>query len=328
MSDPRIRDFEERDYEAYADLHNRVFTDYPESAAERRRHDELKDPKFLWRRWVWEEHGRILGTGFYGQEAWHYHPRKFFVEAVVDPEARRRGIGTALYDHVTAALEEKDPIGLLSFTNEDWPASRRFAAERGFEDGMRMQESRCDIRAFDPAGFTAELEQVKEQGVVMKSWAEIDGDEAEERKLYALGQQLLSDMPRVEPHVPPGFERWRKQALESPRFLPELYMIALDGDAYVGLSNFWACQVDGRVSTGLTGVLADYRRRGIATALKVRALSAARAAGFRSTLTWNAAENAGMLGINFRMGFEAAPTWIEMEKTLVADGDLVEARSA
>ena len=34
------------------------------------------------------------------------------------------------------------------------------------------------------------------------------------------------------------------------------------------------------------------------------------------TLTWNAEENAGMLGINTRLGFRAAATWIEMERAL------------
>ncbi len=317
MNDPRIRDFEERDYEAYTDLHNQVFADYPESAAERKRHDEHRDPKHLWRRWVWEEDGRILGSGHYGQESWHYHPRKFFVEAVVSPEFRGRGIGKALYDTVVAALAELEPIAYLCFTNEEWLESRRFAARRGFVDGMRMQESRFNFQAFDPGGFEADLEHAKTQGIVIRSWAEIEGGEEREREFYALTQQLLMDMPSVDPHDPPAFELWRKRMLQSPRFLPELNLVALDGEDLIGLSNFWRSQVPGQVGTGLTGVLTSHRRRGIATALKVRALSAARAAGFRSTITWNAAENAGMLGINTRLGFLPAKAWIEMEKVIV-----------
>ncbi|MCP5070622.1 MAG: GNAT family N-acetyltransferase [bacterium] len=328
MSDPRIHDFEERDYEAFADLHNIVFADYPETAAERKRHDDLKDPKHFWRRWVWEEEGRILGTGFYGQDSWHYHPRKYFVEAVVAPEARGRGIGAALYETVTAALAELKPIGYFCLTNEEWQASRRFAAKRGFGDGMRMQESRFAIQSFEPGDYSSDLEHAGEQGIVMRSWAEIDGNEAEERKFHALSQQLLADMPSTEPFDPSPFELWRKRALESPRFLPELNLLAIEGEEFVGMSNFWGSQVPGQIGTGLTGVLASHRRRGIATALKIRALSAARAAGFRSTITWNAAENAGMLGINNRLGFQPGPAWIEMEKALCAESEVKEARGA
>ena len=152
--------------------------------------------------------------------------------------------------------------------------------------------------------------------------------EAEERKFYAITQQLLADMPGAESYDPPPFELWRQRALESPRFLPELNMLAIEGEEYVGMSNFWGSQVPGQIGTGLTGVLASHRRRGIATALKIRALSAARAAGFRSTITWNAAENAGMLGINERLGFQPGPAWIEMESSLDAEVEREEARGA
>ena len=134
-----------------------------------------------------------------------------------------------------------------------------------------------------------------------------------------LVQQLLADMPRTEPHQKPPFELWQRRSLESPRFLPELNLVALDGDDYVGMSNFWRDLRPGHIGTGLTGVLASHRRRGLATALKVRALSAARAAGFKVTTTWNAAENAGMLGINRRLGFTARPAWMELELTLAAE---------
>lgn len=317
MSDPRIRDFTEGDYAAIIAVHNRVFVDYPETEEERRRQDALRESKFKWRRWLWEEDGRVLGVGLYLQEHWGYHPRKFTVEVVVDPDARRRGIGTSLYDRVVDAIGEFEPIMLRGMTCEAWPESVRFLESRGYAPGMRMEESRLDIQAFEPAAFGADLAVAKEQGIAIRSWAELEDHPERERKYYRLSQTLLADMPRTEPHVWPEFEVWRERSLKSPRFLPELNLIALDGDDFVGMSNFWGDQVPGRIGTGLTGVLASHRRRGIATALKVRALSAARAASYRSTLTWNAAENAGMLGINRRLGFEPKPAWIEFELDLM-----------
>lgn len=316
MSDPRIRDFAEADYPAYAAVHNSVFADYPESEEHLARNDSLRNPKYLWKRWVWEEESRVLGIGYYGQDSWNYHPRKFYVEVMVTPEARRRGIGAALYEHVVEAVAEHDPEKLFSLVNEKWDESMRFAVSRGFEDGMRLTESRFDFQTFDPKVFEADIEKVREQGIVIRSWAELEGDPELERELYAVAQQLLSDMPSTTPYDPPPFELWRERALESQYFLPELYLIALDGERMIGVSNFWGCEIKDRANTGLTGVLAEYRKRGIATALKIRAISSARAAGYRDTLTWNAEENAGMLGINTRLGFRAAATWIEMERAL------------
>jgi predicted N-acetyltransferase YhbS len=310
---PAIRDFTDADYEAWAELHNEVFPDYAESAEERRRSDSLREPQHRLRRWVCTEGGKLVATGEYRQDAWGYHPHKFFVEVVVAPGTRRRGLGTALYDTVVAALAEHAPILLRTMYREDWAASARFAAARGFAPGMRMEESVCDIVRFDPSAYAADLARAEAQGIAIRSLPELEGKPDFEPKLYALVQQLLSDMPRHEPHVAPPIELWRERILKSPRFLPELNLIALDGERFVGFSNFWRSTIPGRVGTGLSGVIAEYRRRGLATALKVRALGAAKAAGYRETRTWNAAENVGMLGINRRLGFTPLPAWLEME---------------
>ena len=314
-----IRDFTPADYDALCAVHNRVFPDFLEDAANLARQDELREERHKHRRWVWEEGGKLLAFAEYTQSNWGYHPRKFFVDVAVDPDARRRGIGTALYDHVVTAVAEHDPIMLRGMVREDWDVSLAFARARGYVDGIRMEESGCDIAAFRPADHAAALARAEEQGIRIRSFPELEDDPARDRKLYTLVQQLLADMPRTEPHQKPPFELWQRRSLESPRFLPELNLVALDGDDYVGMSNFWRDLRPGHIGTGLTGVLASHRRRGLATALKVRALSAARAAGFKVTTTWNAAENAGMLGINRRLGFTARPAWMELELTLAAE---------
>ncbi len=53
--------------------------------------------------------------------------------------------------------------------------------------------------------------------------------------------------------------------------------MAVDGDEYVGMSNLWDDRASDALYTGLTGVKRSHRRRGIATALKVRAIAYARA---------------------------------------------------
>jgi len=67
---------------------------------------------------------------------------------------------------------------------------------------------------------------------------------------------------------------------------------------------------------GLTGVLREYRGKGIAVALKLRVLDFARKNGFDSIRTFNASTNEGMLSINAKLGFKRDLAWITFEKNL------------
>jgi GNAT superfamily N-acetyltransferase len=72
----------------------------------------------------------------------------------------------------------------------------------------------------------------------------------------------------------------------------------------------------GIIYQGLTGVLRDYRGRGIAMALKVRTVRYARANGYREIRTWNDVRNRKMLRINDALGFAKQPASINYVKTL------------
>jgi hypothetical protein len=70
-----------------------------------------------------------------------------------------------------------------------------------------------------------------------------------------------------------------------------------------------------KLNTGLTGVLRSHRRRGIATALKVCAMSFARDYGAIEVDTDNE-ENNPMLQLNYQLGFRSLPAELTLHKTL------------
>lgn len=305
-----IRDFTPDDYEALAAVLNGVYADYPRTPAELRYEDEHRDSRCLLRRWLAEVDGRAVGAGHYAQFAETYDPHTFWVEADVLPSHRRQGIGGALYERVLAGLEPHAPRILRAETRDDWADGIRFMASRGFVEEMREWESRLNVAAFDPAPFAGAEERVRARGIEIKAVSELAGDPDRDRKLHALEWTLEQDVPDPATPTPTSLEHYVRNRIEMPTVLLDGWFVAIHDGRYVGMSALWASEASPDLETGLTGVLRDYRRQGIALALKLRAIAYAKARGAPSIKTWNEVANVGMLGINERLGFVRQPAWI------------------
>jgi GNAT superfamily N-acetyltransferase len=314
----RIRTFTSDDYPAMVAIYSTVFPDYADTVEQWRFNDERKEPRIRWNRYVAEDPatGEIVAFGNYGQHTDMYHPRKFTIGVTVKPERQGRGIGSALYDHVMAALAEFDPLMVRVQAREDYARGVAFLRKRGFEEEMRDWESRLNVATFDPTAFAGAEERVTGQGLILKSLAELAGDPDRDRKLYELDWTITLDMPAPDTLTKPSYEHFQKNVLENPDFLPDGWFVALDGDRYVGESALWKSQTDNSLYVGATGVLREYRRRGIAMALKLRAIRHAKSIGCPEIKTWNEQGNRPMLSINEALGFVKQPAWISFAKKL------------
>ncbi len=312
----RIRPFTPDDYPAIVAIGNRVYPEYPSTVEEERYWDSFREPHCRFQRYVVEERGKSVAFGHYSQHPWRYHPQKFDIEIDVDPDHRRRGIGSALYDHLMVELERFDPIALRARSREDYQQSIQFLTKRGFGEAQRDWESRLNVQSFDFTPYEGQPERV-EEGIRLLTLAQLVSDPDRDRKLHQLESDLQSDVPSLDPPTPLSFEVYSQRFLKNPDLFPEAWYIAVDGDRYVGTSALWKSQGNPKeLYTGLTGVRREYRRRGVALALKLKTIAFAKAQGYQVIKTWNESNNRAMLSINEQLGYIKQPAWITFAKEL------------
>lgn len=309
-----IRDFNPHlDYESVATLNNVNFPEFTWTADEIKHDDATRPTKCRSGRWVAECEGRIVGVAQYDQYANAYNPRKFSIEVLVDPACHNRGIGKHLYAMLIERLRGFEPLSLDAWSREDMACRIAFFEHRGYREDQRVWSSRLDLTTFDPAPHWSYVESLRAQGFTVRTLAELQQTGSlDEQQLYEAWTTLHDDVPIApsQDRSSRTFEEWRPRNLDNPSLFPEAYFFVLDGDRIVATTQLWHSPDREGLRTGLTGVRRDYRGRGLAFALKVIALDFARRRGYRWTDTENASDNAGMLGINDRLGFVRRPAWL------------------
>ena len=105
--------------------------------------------------------------------------------------------------------------------------------------------------------------------------------------------------------------------LEMPYVIPDAYFIAKHGDDYVGVSDVSLFEALPRgLTQGFTGVKREYRRRGLATALKACGISYAQSHGYQIIQSFNKPEQVGIRALNEKLGFEVMFEYVTLEKCL------------
>jgi len=320
-----IRPFDYTDT-AYADavtMRNAVWPDRPETVALWQYRDRAHDQQYFQQRFVAEESGEMIAIGLCAETSWSYRPGKYFLTVLVHPDHQRRGVGTAVYDHLLAVLGERalPPTMFVSNTREDKVEAIRFLQKRGFEPVMRSPTSRLDITTFDSARFAGVIDRVRASGIQLCAVSQLQSNDPDwQRKIYELDWECTQDEPLPDAPTKPPLENYVKYTFDAPHFLADAWFIAVDNGEYVGTSD--CHKNDGnphQLDTGFTGVLRTHRRRNIALALKLLAIDYAQQNQYKIIETGNE-ENNPMYQINLTLGFQAQPAWLDFEKMIASEG--------
>jgi GNAT superfamily N-acetyltransferase len=229
---------------------------------------------------------------------------RWLLRVTVDPTRERRGIGTHLYDEALRFARSNGATRLDSDVQEALPQGLRFACARGFRVDRHLFESVLEVGRFDETPF-ADLRAP--EGIRLTSMAEMGDNEEARRSLWALEMALNQDVPGYATqgwHVP--YDRYCQMVFEEPWYRADTQLLALDGDLWVGMAALRLGEESGvrYMYHNMTGVVASHRRRHIALALKLEAIRCARRYGVTELRTDNDSENAPMVAINRKLGYQ------------------------
>jgi len=249
---------------------------------------------------------------------WAYHPRKFVLRLNVDPKYQQQGVGSLLYARLMDGLARWKPALLGAETREPRPRSMEFLTHRGFSEHHRRWES-CLILSQAPLErFAGAGQRMIQQGIEIVTFAEARARRPErfQRDLFDLEVRAQRKEPGFDLGVL-SFERFVANELEAGEVLEDGSVVALAKHRLVGVSRLGRePSVPNQLHVGFTGVLPEYRGRGIARALKLRTIEYGRANGFSQIRTENDTTNAAMLHINAAFGFQVEAPWIIVNKDL------------
>jgi GNAT superfamily N-acetyltransferase len=226
------------------------------------------------------------------------------ITARVLPGWRRRGVGTAIL-RVLAGRAAEMGFGVVGSNVEDL-GSVSFAERYGFREVDRQVEQ-VRVIGDEPAPRVPDGIEIVQVSARPELW----------RAVYpTVGAQAFQDMALISP-LDVSLEQWERDWISDP----DAMFVALADGEVIGCAGLLPDPDDpGRAEHALTSVRRDWRRRGVAAALKRCCLAWAANHGLREVYTWTQRGNDDMRALNTHLGFTTRTESLTMHAGLPLTG--------
>lgn len=262
--------------------------------------------------------GKIIGLAALAHEA-EWVPERFYLGVVVDPAHTHRGAGSALFDYIYQRIQRQGGRDLRCRVRDDDPTALHFAIQRGFTIAYQTFQAVLDVTRFDETPYLPHLATVAQRGLRFTTLGAEGCSAAALHKLYHVTRAASLDLPDSEGDFN-TFEEFEEAACGTFYNEGAGQLVVEDEatGAFVGVAALSYHASDHTLHHTLTGVMPEFRGQGIATALKVQAIRYAKAKGVTALYTTNHTDNAPMLAINQKLGYQRLAGYCQMRAVIDA----------
>ena len=294
-------------------LYNAQEHDHPSQTPERyEAENPLSDTSAHREKWVAIYKEEWAGYASFYPAWWTGDPNTYSIEIRVEEHLKRQGIGTCLFEQILSRLKVQGANRLICWLRDDIPAGLHFAKKRGFQEtAQKMQDYRLFVPEVALKPFIDAEARLAQNGISLITLAEAERwGEPFLRHLHALCNPIEEGNAQESSQA--SFESWQKQTLRAEGVTPEAYWIALEEEIPVGVTFLKRLGAED-AENDYTGVAPTHQGRGIATALKGRAIAWAQQAGVLWFYTSSEVDNTPMIAINTRLGYRPGVVHREVE---------------
>ena len=318
-----IKKFTETDLEfnELARIDNLVNHDSINHPDDDKRDWAIRDKSLIRNRLLLYKDSLLIGAMYYGQGR-DKNNRTTFFTLNIDPAYNTQKPRELLYNRMLEQIKSFDSNKILTgiYEHPNYDLVKQFLIENQFKLVQTNREYLCDITKINIEKYQPLIEKLEREGIKfydskeeMREWPN------HYKKLEELIWTYSKDFP-----IPNGVEHTRmpfEQAMKIQIDFEEnsygTEIIAVLNEEYIGSTDLevYPKTEPHKAWTEGLGVLKDFRRKGIATALKIKAIERLLEKGITEVRTDNE-ENNPMYKINVNLGFKSVPFSLEYMKEI------------
>jgi len=319
----RIKRFMETDeeFKELARIDNLVNHDYINHPDDDKRDWAIRDKSLVIDRLLLYLNSNLIGVIYYRQGR-EQNNRTTFFTLNLDPEHNTAETRELLYNRMIKEIASFNSNQVLTsiYEHPNYELIKEFLIDNHFKLVQTNREYACDITKINLKKYAPLIKKLETEGIKFyDSRDELNKSSDHYRKLEELIWTYSKDFPIPEgvEHTRMPFEQAMKIQIDFEENIYGTEIIAVMDGKYIGSTDIevYYKTEPHKGWTGGLGVLKEFRRKGIATALKIKAIERLLQKGITDLRTDNE-ENNPMYKINVALGFKPVPFSLEYMKKI------------